>query len=435
MGALVDKSILTASFPDGEPRYDLLDTVRDYAVEQLAKAGSLSPTQLAHAEYFATVADAARVELRDPTGWTGLGGSSWSTTTSGRRWPTRATQRRGDRGPVGGRTGLVFPLAGRISEGRSFLEAALASMSSDVPLSKRIELLAFLCHLATEELDLDAAIDLGQRALPLPRPVPQGPSRPSHGWCSRSPSLFPATTSGQQHWRRRRASATATETIGAARRAACPGPRCRTRGRDLHRCDPDTRDRPALRADRVRRICRSRDAAPGLGCGAAKRIQPPRRRPTGARSSSRGKSALRITSPSRWPRLGWNAFSSGTCAKRRNSLGGRSPPTEAASMSWLAAHTRGQLGRVLEATGDADTAETLYRSVVEWSETPRPRRFRETLFVALAGNPAAAALRGLGRLAAARGDDDTADNLKARAAAMAQRAHAPRGALEVNVTI
>ena len=62
LGALVDKSILTASFPDGGARYDLLDTVREYTLEQLAKAGSLSAAQLVHAGYFATVADAARTE-------------------------------------------------------------------------------------------------------------------------------------------------------------------------------------------------------------------------------------------------------------------------------------------------------------------------------------------------------------------------------------
>jgi hypothetical protein len=39
---------------------------------------------------------------------------------------------------------------------------------------------------------------------------------------------------------------------------------------------------------------------------------------------------------------------------------------EAAPTSRLAAHARVQLARVLEAAGDADTAETLYRSLVEW---------------------------------------------------------------------
>jgi hypothetical protein len=54
------------------------------------------------------------------------------------------------------------------------------------------------------------------------------------------------------------------------------------------------------------------------------------------------------------------------------------------------------------------------------------------LFVVLAGSPGAAALRGLARLAAARGDHDAANNLQARAAAIAagDRAwpDAPQGA-------
>jgi tetratricopeptide (TPR) repeat protein len=66
-------------------------------------------------------------------------------------------------------------------------------------------------------------------------------------------------------------------------------------------------------------------------------------------------------------------------------------------------------------------AETLYRSVVEWSQTPRPRQVRELLFVVLAGSPGAAALRGLARCAAALGDDDAADDLHARAAVIAER--------------
>ena len=69
---------------------------------------------------------------------------------------------------------------------------------------------------------------------------------------------------------------------------------------------------------------------------------------------------------------------------------------------------------------------------MKWSPTPRPRHVRELLFVVLAGSPGAAALRGLARRAAARGDDDAANNLQARAAAIAERDRAspdpPQGA-------
>jgi hypothetical protein len=74
--------------------------------------------------------------------------------------------------------------------------------------------------------------------------------------------------------------------------------------------------------------------------------------------------------------------------------------------------------------------KALYGSVVEWSQTPRLRQVRELLFVVLAGSPGAAALGGLARLAAALGDDDAANNLQARAAAMAERDRASPDALQ-----
>jgi hypothetical protein len=55
------------------------------------------------------------------------------------------------------------------------------------------------------------------------------------------------------------------------------------------------------------------------------------------------------------------------------------------------------------------------------SQTPRPRQARESLFVDLGGSPEAAALRDLARLTAARGDHDAANDLRAQAAAIAER--------------
>jgi hypothetical protein len=71
----------------------------------------------------------------------------------------------------------------------------------------------------------------------------------------------------------------------------------------------------------------------------------------------------------------------------RGALSAALAMAEAPSKSRLAVHARVQLARVLEAAGDADTAETLYGSVVEWSQTPRPRQVRELLLVVLAGSP------------------------------------------------
>ncbi len=60
VSALVDKSIVSASFAGGVARYDMLDTVRDYVLERLAESGGLAAARGAHAEYFAALAEEAR---------------------------------------------------------------------------------------------------------------------------------------------------------------------------------------------------------------------------------------------------------------------------------------------------------------------------------------------------------------------------------------
>ena len=72
---------------------------------------------------------------------------------------------------------------------------------------------------------------------------------------------------------------------------------------------------------------------------------------------------------------------------------------EAAQAPWVAAQARVHLARIAAASGNADEADRLYREVLEWSTMQRPHQARESLFVALAGNPATAAERGLAEIA------------------------------------
>ena len=377
-------------------RYDLLDTVREYAVEQLAKAGSLRAAQLAHAEYFATVADAARTELRGPD-WLACTrrlelehDNLWAALAYARDAPDPAIAVR-----LGAGLGWYFALAERVSEGRSFLEAALAAASADAPVGKRIELLAFLCYLATEELDLDAAIDAGERAPGRCRaPVLHRPSRPSRGWHSRLPSRY----SGDHE----RAAALAEEAragYGAAgdHWGVAASSLVRAQGA-VHAGDISTV------ATMTAEILRHSEAigydvfvvpAMLLEAWVAER----RNEPGAAEDAYRralelaGRIGFADHASFALAQLGSNALARGDTRQAEELCRRALAMAEAASTSWLAAHARVQLARVLEAAGDADTAETLYRTVVEWSQTPRPRQARESLFVVLAGSPGAAALR------------------------------------------
>jgi predicted ATPase/class 3 adenylate cyclase len=72
LAALVDKSLLRqGEGPDGELRFVMLETVREYALERLETVGEIDTIRRAHATYYLALAEAAEPELRGPRqlGW------------------------------------------------------------------------------------------------------------------------------------------------------------------------------------------------------------------------------------------------------------------------------------------------------------------------------------------------------------------------------
>jgi predicted ATPase/transposase len=74
LGALLDQSLLRqeADTDDGEPRFTMLETLREFAWERLAATGGLERVQARHAAAFLALAEAAGPGLRGPEGrrWT-----------------------------------------------------------------------------------------------------------------------------------------------------------------------------------------------------------------------------------------------------------------------------------------------------------------------------------------------------------------------------
>jgi non-specific serine/threonine protein kinase len=65
--ALVEKSLVQADdAPPGEPRYRMLETVREFALERLAAGGGAAAVGARHAAHFLALAEAAGPELRGP---------------------------------------------------------------------------------------------------------------------------------------------------------------------------------------------------------------------------------------------------------------------------------------------------------------------------------------------------------------------------------
>lgn len=63
IGALVDASLVRVAPQDGEPRFRLLETIREYALERLQAQNNRNEYRDAHARYFAAIAQRAESEL------------------------------------------------------------------------------------------------------------------------------------------------------------------------------------------------------------------------------------------------------------------------------------------------------------------------------------------------------------------------------------
>jgi non-specific serine/threonine protein kinase len=67
LGCLLDYSLLwRATPPAGEPRYGMLETIHEYALEKLHDSGESESVRQRHAEYFLSLAEAAEVEVGGP---------------------------------------------------------------------------------------------------------------------------------------------------------------------------------------------------------------------------------------------------------------------------------------------------------------------------------------------------------------------------------
>ena len=399
LGVLVDKSILSVTFPDDGARYDLLDTVQEYALERLAESGRLAAAQQAHAEYFATLADAARAELRGPEwrAWVGRleleHDNLWAALTYAR--DAR------DSGISARLTSLAwyFTLAERVTEGRSFLELALAAASETIPVAERLELLAFLCYLATEERDLDAAIEVGERALAVaasgvaPREIglveavlalaaaEAGDIKRADALAKQAHATIEAS---DDHWAIAAASLLRAQVAASVEDVPTVAAMAADAYRHAEAMDFDAFRVPAMLLDAW--VAERRDDG-DAATGAYRRVLD-----LADRIGFADHAAFALSG------LAARALAGGDLA-RAEELERRALATaEAAHAAWAAAHARVELGRIRAAAGDTATAAKLYRDVLAWSKLPRPHLPRESLFLALVEDPAAAAAAGLAGL-------------------------------------
>ena len=64
LGSLVDKSLARRAVVEERPRFELLESIREFALEQLEERNGLESARRAHAEYFLSLAERAEPELQ-----------------------------------------------------------------------------------------------------------------------------------------------------------------------------------------------------------------------------------------------------------------------------------------------------------------------------------------------------------------------------------
>ena len=170
LAQLVDKSLLRqAEGLEGEPRFTMLETIREYAAERFVSSGEAEAWRQRHAEYYLALAEEAAPELTGPRQ------ASWLERLEREHDNLRAAitwafER--DRAEIGlrlaGALMRFWEVRGHFREGRGWLERTL-SRWPDGPAAARAVALNAAGSLAYHAADYEQAAALHQKALDLRR--------------------------------------------------------------------------------------------------------------------------------------------------------------------------------------------------------------------------------------------------------------------------
>ncbi|MDQ3655685.1 MAG: tetratricopeptide repeat protein, partial [Chloroflexota bacterium] len=168
LSTLVDHSLVQAvSQPSGDVRFLVLETLRDYGLEQLEALGEVSDARFAHATWVRDLAEAAELRMQgnDQERWLNRLEPEWENVRAAAEWALAS-----------GHAAVVLrtfsairrfcTARGHVSEAREFLDRALAAMGDDQSVVRCRSLIA-AGNLAEDQGDLDIAQALCTQARAL----------------------------------------------------------------------------------------------------------------------------------------------------------------------------------------------------------------------------------------------------------------------------
>jgi predicted ATPase/DNA-binding CsgD family transcriptional regulator len=176
VASLVDKSLLRqAEGPEGEPRFGMLETIREYAAERFEASGDADTWRRRHAEYYLALAEQAAPELVGPAQTTWLerlerehdnlrAALGWAIERGGEALGLR----------LAAALGHFWAVRGHLNEGQGWLERAL-SRWPEAPAPARAEALGAAGHLAYIRNEYERAATLHEEGLSLRRALGDQP--------------------------------------------------------------------------------------------------------------------------------------------------------------------------------------------------------------------------------------------------------------------
>lgn len=172
--SLLDKSLLReVEGLDGEPRFVMLELLREFALEQLKASGEEETIRFQHASFFLEIAEQAEAKMESPdqVEWVHRMEQEHDNLRAALEWSYTAEAAGDICSRLAGSLGYFWEARGYFSEGRERLSAVLATKAAQGRTAARARLLARAAELAYRQSDYAATVELAEESLAICREV------------------------------------------------------------------------------------------------------------------------------------------------------------------------------------------------------------------------------------------------------------------------
>lgn len=174
LGSLLDKSLLRQiDDPHGEPRFVMLELLREFGLEQLKSSGEHDQIRLWHAKFFLSLAEQAesKLESAEQLEWVNRMEQEHANLRAALQWTMRREEAAEICLRLASTLGLFWEVRGYFSEGRERLSAVLNTGASQEQTLARAQLLARAAELAYRQSDYPATISFAEESLEISRMI------------------------------------------------------------------------------------------------------------------------------------------------------------------------------------------------------------------------------------------------------------------------